>query len=926
MKKFFVMSAGVGLMLVGTFGFFVAPSTVVGENPISVQAAHVPVASPTSRTHLDACSSQQPAGYASCNLVLRSAKAVKSVLNATPSAALGDNGAYSPAYLRSAYNVNSLDAAGNAGRGQIVAIVDAYSNPNLASDLAYYRRHFSLPVCNVGSVSSTATECNFQQVNEQGATSPLPQSNASWGLEEAVDVEMVSALCPSCQILVVDASTASMNDLGASVNTAVSLGATVVSNSYGSSEFSSEDSLSNTYFSHPGVAIVAAAGDNGYGVQFPAASPNVVAVGGTTLIQNSSTGTRDGSETAWGSSGSGCSLYEPKPAWQLDTGCANRAVADVSAVANPNTGVWVYDTFGAAGLYEAGGTSVAAALVSAIFALAATNTPSTVNPASDLYNNSSSLYHITQGTNSNCGNYLCNAAESINGYNGPTGMGTAGASPNSLAAFRPDSSANIPSAIFVAHSLTPASPTSVEALPGNGEALVGWTPPVIHGDSAVTSYVVTDGSNKSCVYVVTTPETDSCTVVGLTNGQSYQFSVTAKNAASTSLASLSSAAVTPTNGVAIAQVSAGYDNGCALLASGTVRCWGNNNDGQLGNGSLNNTTTPVNVVGITDATEISVNSESACALLASGIVRCWGNNNDGQLGDGTTSTSPIPVSVSGISDATQLSVTSSYACAVLSDGTVSCWGNNDFGQLGNGTTNDSLAPTAVSNIDNALYVTTGPNHACAVLSDGTVSCWGSGNYGELGNGVATSSSVPVSVSGLANVSSITLGFNNSCALLSTGTVSCWGYNGEGELGNGSFTNSLTPVSVFGLSNVSNLASSAYASCAVSAGTISCWGYHSAGQLNLGVTTNSNTPVVVSKLSGATEVEQSYSNNYTCALVNGPSVACWDDGATAPTSIDVGQTNQAALAKIARKNAQARKAARAQAADRLADARALASKK
>ncbi|HVB50389.1 MAG TPA: S8 family serine peptidase [Acidimicrobiales bacterium] len=295
--------------------------------------------------------------------------------------------------------------------GQIVAIVDACSNPNLASDLDFYRSYFNLPACPVGTVSATGTSCALEQVNEKGATTPLPPAKSSWGLEEAIDAEMISALCPNCQILVVEATTSSMNDLGMSVNTAISLGATVVSNSYGSPEFASENDLSNAYYLHPGVPIVAAAGDNGYGVQFPAASPNV-AVGGTTLIQKTDTGARNGSEKLWSGSGSGCSLYEAKPVWQHHTRCANRAVADVGADANLNTGVWIYNTFGGSGLYEAGGTSVATALVSAIFALSNTAAPSTVSPASNLYSNANALYSVTQGSNSGCGNYLCNAAQS----------------------------------------------------------------------------------------------------------------------------------------------------------------------------------------------------------------------------------------------------------------------------------------------------------------------------------------------------------------------------------------------------------------------------------------------------------------------------------------------------------------------------------
>jgi subtilase family serine protease len=356
-----------------------------------------------------------------------------STLSSSPSGEQGDGGAYSPAYLQSAYNVASLAIGHNDGVGEIVAIVDANSDPSLVNDLAHYRAHFGLSACPSGTVSTANSSCVIEQVNETGGAT-LPAANSAWALEESIDVDMVSAICPNCQILVVDAASSSIGDLGTGVNTAVSMGALVVSNSYGLPEYPSEVSDANIYYNHPGVAILAAAGDTGYGVDFPAAAPDVIAVGGTTLNQATDTGTRNGNETAWNGTTSGCSAYEPKPTWQTDTGCANRSVADVAAVANPSTGVWIYDSYNQGGLLIAGGTSVATPIVGALFAVANSTFPTTTYPVTDLYANRTALVGVSSGSDGSCGTYLCNAALSQNGYNGPTGLGTPAASPNSALA------------------------------------------------------------------------------------------------------------------------------------------------------------------------------------------------------------------------------------------------------------------------------------------------------------------------------------------------------------------------------------------------------------------------------------------------------------------------------------------------------------
>ncbi|MFE0458397.1 peptidase S8 [Kitasatospora sp. NPDC058965] len=330
--------------------------------------------------------------------------------NATPAG-------FGPADLRSAYNLPA------GGAGQTVAIVDAYNDPNAESDLAVYRSQYGLPAC------TTANGC-FKKVSQTGSTSSLPANNSGWAGEISLDLDMVSAIAPNAHIILVEAKTASMTNLGTAVNEAVKLGAKFVSNSYGGGESSADTSYDSSYFNHPGVAITVSSGDSGYGVEYPAASKYVTAVGGTALKRDSSA--RGWSESVWSTSstegaGSGCSGYDAKPSWQTDSGCARRTVADVSAVADPATGVAVYQTYGASGWAVYGGTSVAAPLIAGVYADA--GTPSAAVPAADAYAHRSSLNDVTTGATAGCSpSYLCTAGA---GYDGPTGLGT----PNGLAAF-----------------------------------------------------------------------------------------------------------------------------------------------------------------------------------------------------------------------------------------------------------------------------------------------------------------------------------------------------------------------------------------------------------------------------------------------------------------------------------------------------------
>jgi subtilase family serine protease len=296
-----------------------------------------------------------------------------------------------------------------------VAIVDAYNDPNAESDLGVYRAAYGLPAC------TTANGC-FRKVDENGGTS-YPSGDTGWAEEISLDLDMVSAVCPDCHILLVEANSNSLSDLLIAENRAAAMGASAISNSWGANEFSTE-TFYDSYFQQ-GIPITASSGDGGYGVEWPASSPYVTAVGGTSLVRANNS--RGWSETAWSGAGSGCSKYEPKPAFQSDTGCSHRTVADVSAIANPNTGVAVYDSYNVSGWLVFGGTSVAAPIVASIYVLA--GNPSSTTTASYAYAHSSALHDVVSGSNGSCGgSYLCTAGA---GYDGPTGLGT----PNGTGAF-----------------------------------------------------------------------------------------------------------------------------------------------------------------------------------------------------------------------------------------------------------------------------------------------------------------------------------------------------------------------------------------------------------------------------------------------------------------------------------------------------------
>lgn len=417
---------------------------------------------------------------------------------------------YGPSEFHTAYNLpctpgGAVQAVCNPPSsfgGQTIGIIDAYNAPNIESDLNTYSSYYGLPSC------TKANGC-LQIVNENGGTT-LPATNSGWALETSLDVEVAHMICQTCKILLVEANSSSFSDLGISVNTAVTFGATEISNSYGGSEWSGQ-TIYDYYYSHPGIAVTVSSGDSGYGTEFPAASPNVVAVGGTTLHLFSDN--TYANESVWNGAGSGCSSFESANSWQTNlsnwsqTNCGiNRAIADVAADADPNTGAAVYDStpyFGTTGWYQVGGTSLGSPLIAAVYALAG-GVPANTNASSLPYAQytGNNFHDVTSGSNGTCSTIMCLG---VAGYDGPTGLGT----PNGLNGFSQASISGTPTP-------TPTgTPTATPTFtPTPTQAPSDITPPSITITNPINGTVV----NRSSYVNITANASDD---VGVTKVAFY---------------------------------------------------------------------------------------------------------------------------------------------------------------------------------------------------------------------------------------------------------------------------------------------------------------------------------------------------------------------------------------------------------------------
>jgi subtilase family serine protease len=357
-----------------------------------------------------ACGISKKPGLASCNAHILTNAKNDPLVNTAP---VG----YGPLQFRNAYNVS-----GKVNNTTIIAIVDAYDDPTIKQDLDTYSKQFNLPILPVckTTVQKSTIPC-FAKINQRG-TASLPAVNSAWSIEIALDVEAAHAMCENCSLVLIEASSPNIKNLFQAVDTAVAQGAMVVSNSWGGPELPEEVQL-DKHFQHPGIAFTVSSGDSGYGVQYPASSPYVTAVGGTSLYMNTDKSYKD--ENAWSGAGSGCSQFEKKPSWQQDKQCTGRTVADVSADADPATGAAIYTSTspkGKKGWFTAGGTSLAAPLIAGIYALGGIPKDKEANSLPYLLGTKSNLHDVIGGSNGNCTiAYLCSGKTK---YDGPTGLGT----------------------------------------------------------------------------------------------------------------------------------------------------------------------------------------------------------------------------------------------------------------------------------------------------------------------------------------------------------------------------------------------------------------------------------------------------------------------------------------------------------------------
>jgi len=302
-------------------------------------------------------------------------------------------------------------------------------------------------------------------------------------------------------------------------------------------------------------------------------------------------------------------------------------------------------------------------------------------------------------------------------------------------------------------------------------------------------------------------------------------------------------------------VSAGGKLTCILVAGGGVECWGYNGDGELGNGTMTNSSAPVAVQGISGATSVNTGYKHACALSGASTFSCWGSNELGELGIGTLTNSSTPVAVNELNGVVANSSGAAHTCAVLTDGALYCWGDNEFGELGIGTLN-RLAPYGISSpeqvntVSNAIGVSAGFLHTCALISGGSIECWGYNQDGQVGNGTVNrvrphAEPSPVHVVGITKAISISAGDFHTCALIAGGTVKCWGADQFGQLGDGRLQDSAKPVTVVGIKNAVSISSGVLHSCAlIAGGAVKCWGGNDEGELGTGTLTASSVPLSV----------------------------------------------------------------------------------
>ncbi len=792
---------------------------------------------------------------------------------------------------------------------------------------------------------------------------------------------MVSAACPECHLILIEAAGGERKGYLEAQKSGVKLGATAISNSWNfgfeaynpanpkycetetnpgciTKKVEEED---DPYFNQPGTPIFFSGGDYGYAVRYPAVSQYVIPVGGTALykepknprgwVENVWSNPSEGTDVKGRGTGSGCSLYEPKPKWQNGKACSKRMETDVAAVADwNNSPVSIYDIY-AGGWSVNGGTSASSPFVAGVWGLSSSFARSF--GAEAFYAGANSLFDITEGNNGTCtppseDALFCTAEI---GYDGPTGNGTPDGPFRvipSVASVAPESG---PEAGGTSVTITGAqlkgvkavkfgpveattfkvsSNTSVKATaPAHAAGTVDVTVTNSEGTSPATSadrFTYIAKPSVTNVQPNVGAASGGTTVMipgtGFTNASGVKFGQT-KATSYTVISETWISAISPA-GKGTVDVTVGTPGGTSATGSAdqfTYRSgdvplgWGDNSAGELGDGT---TIGPETCAGVacsriavsasgspSEVTAVAAGTNHSLALQSGGTVLAWGENSEGELGNGTTTSSSSPVKLSSLSKVSAVSAGNEFSLAQLKDGTVRAWGYNAYGQLGNGTTTSSSTQVKVSSLSEVVAIATGETHSLALLKNGTVEAWGANAAGELGNGTTTNSEVPVKVSGITEAVAIAAGGEFSLALLKNGTVETWGYNGAGQLGDGNTTSSNVPVAVSSLAEVVSIAAGgAHSLALLKSGAVKSWGANQSGQLGNGSCCNmSDVPVKVSNITEATAIAAGY---HSMALMRNGTIKDWgrnsdgqlgDDTSTGPETCEPIEESTRACSKI-----------------------------
>ncbi len=793
----------------------------------------------------------------------------------------GEKGGLDPADLQAAYGVSAA-----TGAGQTVALVEAFGYKVAEKDLDVYRSHYGLPAC------TKANGC-LRKVNHDGEEANYPRSGEKeWEEESGLDLDMVSAVCPECKILLVEAE-GEGPDLPPAVREAAALGANEISNSYSFPEEQCwegerECEAEGADYDIPGVIVTAAAGDTGldsylsgrHSTGWPASLPWVVSVGGTTLHRSSDA--RGWSAEAWfepekrAASGGGCSR-EPKPAWQTDGACAGRMDNDVAADAACRSGVSVY---GIHGWRVMCGSSAAAPLAAGIAAHYSQYARS-LEGGEAFYLDPSALTDITTGHSGECtppasDEYFCHAGP---GYDGPTGNGTPFG------------------AIELAQSPPSVSTGAASALGGGSATLAGTLDAQGSPTTYSFEYGTTTGYGSSVPLTPASAGSTSAsqpvseTVTGLQAASTYHYRLTATNADGTSYGPDRSFSTSAPQVEAVSPAQGAVDEGASVTISGTGLAgasavyFGSNpsayfqvesEDTILATAPVGDGAEPVTVT--TPAGTSAAGPDDSFDYVL-GPVLSWGKVDGLQRARGTPLNALLPAEAPGLESVTALAAGREHGLALLQDGAVMSWGAGGDGEVGDGSTATTTAPVHVCALgvsscpagpylEDATAVAAGSTESLALLANGTVVAWGEGERGQLGDGDEQISSVPEPVcrvrespckaaNQLSGVTAIAAGDFFDLALLSDGTVVGWGVNASGQLGTGTTSGpetcgkgasatacSRVPVAVSGLTGASAIAAGeSHALALLQDGEAMAWGANS-GALGDGTTTNSSVPVTV----------------------------------------------------------------------------------